>query len=343
MYAACMARRLRISGTQILSFRRATGLLDERLPAGAASVRRAAWAGLQDSSPRAALLSLHARVEGSVSSLHEFTSLVQIWGPHFSVYAVPARDVGVFSLGLLPVDSRKAARAETTARRLADFLNGRQMAFGEAGHAMGVVPNSLRYAAATGTVLLRWDGARQPVVWTVAAPEMEPGEARVELLRRFVHVYGPATAMSFARWSGMPGALARAAMDTLAGELMPVETPLGEAWMLAEDEAVLRTTQVPAAPARLLPSGDPFYLAWGQDRALLLPDARRRAELWTTRVWPGAVLVSGAIAGVWRRSDNRVSISMWRTLRRKEREAVEAEALLLPLRTQRGAMCVKWI
>ena len=35
-------------------------------------------------------------------------------------------------------------------------------------------PNSLRYAAATGTVLIRWEGARLPVVWTVPPPQVSP-------------------------------------------------------------------------------------------------------------------------------------------------------------------------
>ena len=339
---ACMTRRLRASRDQVLAFRRTTGLLDERLPAGEASVQRAAWAGLQDSAPRAALLSVHARVEGAVSSLHELTSLVQVWGPHFSVYAVAARDLAVFSLGLLPMSGRGLARAETTAKQLGHFLDGRRMAFGEAGHAMGVMPNSLRYAAATGTVLLHWDGARQPVVWTVPPPSMEPAKARAELLRRFLHIYGPTTASSFARWSGMPVSEAHSVWNGLAGEFVPVETPLGEAWLLPEDEQALREAREGGAPARLLPSGDPFYLAWGADRALLVPDADHRAELWTPRVWPGAVLVGGLIAGVWRRSDNRVSISMWRKLSRQEKEAVEAEALSLPLPRLRRPMCIEW-
>jgi hypothetical protein len=55
---------LEISRSQILRFRRRAGSLDERLPAGTKSLRLAAWAGLQDSMPRAALLSIHARMEG---------------------------------------------------------------------------------------------------------------------------------------------------------------------------------------------------------------------------------------------------------------------------------------
>ena len=59
-----MQSRLELTREQILAFRRRVGGLDERLPAGPESLRRAAWAGLQDSMPRAAVLSLHARVDG---------------------------------------------------------------------------------------------------------------------------------------------------------------------------------------------------------------------------------------------------------------------------------------
>ncbi|MDF2754128.1 MAG: Activator of Hsp90 ATPase, partial [Gaiellaceae bacterium] len=56
------AAQLDLTRAEILAYRRRVNELDERLPAGPASLRRAAWAGLQDSMPRAALLSIHARV-----------------------------------------------------------------------------------------------------------------------------------------------------------------------------------------------------------------------------------------------------------------------------------------
>jgi hypothetical protein len=62
-----------------------------------------------------------------------------------------------------------------------------------------------------------------------------------------------------------------------------------------------------------------------------VPDAKRQAELWTTRVWPGALVVSGDIVGVWRRSAKEISIDTWRRLSPAEWEAVEAEAGALPL------------
>jgi Winged helix DNA-binding domain len=334
--------RLELSRSQILCFRRNAGSLDERLPAGVKSLRLAAWAGLQDSSPRAALLSIHARVEDTGSSSWEHPLLVQLWGPRFSDYVVAVKDVAVFSLGRMPEDARRRARAHDTATRLHTFLNGRQMPFGQAGREMRVAHNSLRYAAPTGTVLMRWDGARQPVIWTAQPPEMEPRQARLELARRYLHIFGPATSRSFAQWAGIGKVEASAAFGSLADTVIPAQTPIGDAWILADDEAAFRGVRSkPAAPARLLPSGDAYYLLWGADRKLLVPEAKRQTELWTTRVWPGALLVGGEISGVWRRSAGEVSIDAWRRLSRSEWEAVESEAAALPLPGLNGPIALR--
>ena len=55
--------------------------------------------------PRAALLSIHARVEGTEPSTWEDPSLAQLWGPRFNVFVVAACDLSVFSLGTLPDDA----------------------------------------------------------------------------------------------------------------------------------------------------------------------------------------------------------------------------------------------
>lgn len=172
--------RLYLSRSQIRAFRRRVGGLDERLPRGRRPLRRAAWAGLQDSMPRAAVLSIHARVQETDEKTWEDPSLVQIWGPRYSAYVVAARDLAVFSLGRLPDQPARRTLAEDLADRLETLLDGREMTYGEAGRALGEHPNQLRYAAPTGRILIRWDGARQPVIWTVPPPEVDPGEARLE-------------------------------------------------------------------------------------------------------------------------------------------------------------------
>src|SRR5262249_37293327 len=181
----------------------------------------------------------------------------------------------------------------------------------------------------TGTVLIRWEGARAPTIWTVPRPGIDPPDARCELARRYLHVFGPATQAAFAKWAGIGPAQARAAFDALS--LTAVRTPIGEGWILASDEPVFRAAPGPPAPARLLPSGDPYFLLHGVDRELLVPDAALRGELWPPRVWPGAVLVAGEIVGTWRRDQAKLTIQGWRRLTRAERDAVEAEAASLPL------------
>jgi hypothetical protein len=335
--------RLNLTREQILAFRRRAGGLDERLPPGPDSLRRAAWCGLQDSMPRAALLSVHARVEGAVPSVWEDPALVQLWGPRFSVFVVPARDLAVFSLGLLPDDDKGRRRAEDAAARLRAAVGGNRMRYDEAARLAGVHPAfKVRYAAATGTVLIRWEGARQPVVWTVPPPETGPEAARLELLRRYLHVYGPATATSFAGWSGVSARACAAAFAALGACLVPARTPLGDGWVLAEDEAAVRAAPGSAAPARLLPSGDAYFLLQGADRELLVPDAARRGELWTPRVWPGAVVVGGEVAGTWRRAGALVKVQAFRELNPAERDAVEAEAQSLPLPALSRGIAVEW-
>jgi Winged helix DNA-binding domain len=334
--------QLRLTRSQILSFRRHVGALDVRLPRGERSLRQAAWAGLQDSMPRAALLSIHARVEGTLPSTWEDPSLVQLWGPRHHAYVVPARDLAVFSLGRLPDEAGARRTAEDLAARLHDLLGDTSMTYGDAGRALGEHPNRLRYAAPTGTVVMRWDGARLPTIWTVSAPEVGPRDARLELARRYLHVFGPTTPEAFAQWAGIPKRRGFEAFDGLAGAVTPVRTPIGDAWILTGDEPAFRDTPRPEAPARLLPSGDAYFLLQGADRELLTPDAGRRAALWTSRVWPGAVLVAGEVVGTWRRANATVTVQPWRRPSPAVREAVEMEAAMLPLPDVEGRIVVRW-
>ena len=328
----------------ILAYRRRVGALDARLPRTAASLRRVAWAGLQDSVPRAALLALHARVDGIRPDDWEHPSLAQLWGPRFSVFVVARRDVPVFSLGTLPDDERGRRQAVDLADRLEELLDGETRTYSWAGHTMGEHPARLRYAGATGRVLIRWDGARQPTVWTVAPPDMDPLEARRELARRWLHVSGPSTPAAFATWAGIAPRAGRPVFEALGHGLRPVRTPLGEAWILASDEAAFReAASAPASPApvRILSSGDPYLMAG--DRELLVPDADRRRELYPPgTVWPGGLMVAGELVGTWRRAADRMTVRSWRRLSRGEREAVEAEAATLPLPGLEGEIRVAW-
>lgn len=335
--------QLRVTRTQILAFRRAVQALDERVPSGRQSLRRAAWVGLQDSMPRAALLSIHARVQGTKPATCESPSLVQLWGPRYSAYVVDARDAPSFTLGRLPDTGSTRRVAESLADRLARLLGETRMAQSDAARALGEPPNRLRYATLTGRLRIRWDGAKQPTIWMVPPPGIGAGEARLDLARRYLHAFGPATPAAFAAWAGISSLAGAAAFAALEASLVPVLTPIGAGWILASDEPLFRRAAGPAAPARLLPSGDAFFLLQRSDeRALLVENADHRSRLWTSRVWPGALCVDGDIVGTWRRAGTVVSIETWRRLSRPQCQAVDAEAASLPLPGMVRGVTVDW-
>jgi hypothetical protein len=166
--------------------------------------------------------------------------------------------------------------------------------------------------------------------------------ARLELARRHLHVFGPTTPAAFAHWAGIAARAGASAYAALRQSLTTVRTPLGDAWILSSDEPAFRADSGPAAPARLLPSGDAYFLLQGDERSLLVPDADQRGELWTPRVWPGAVLLDGEVRGTWRRAQDIVTVQTWGRPSSAARDAVEAEAAALPLPGVEGGIVVRW-
>jgi Winged helix DNA-binding domain len=291
--------------------------------------------------PRAAVLSLHARVEGAQPTSWEDPAFVQVWGPRYQTYVVPAEDVAVFTLGRLPDSPKALERAERMAARVEGLLGGATTPYEDLGHELGVNPNALRYAAPTGTIAIRWDGARRPTIRILPRPGVEPLDAQLELARRYLHVFGPSTPASFATWAGISKRAGISAFTALGSELTAVRTPLGDGCILTADEEAFRTEPGPPAAARLLPSGDTYFLLHGDDRGLLVPDPALQPELWTSRVWPGAVLVDGKVRGIWRRAHDTVTIEPWGRLTRAAVDAVEAEAAGLPIPGVE-AIVVRW-
>jgi hypothetical protein len=292
--------------------------------------------------PRAALLSIHARVDSTPSSVLDDPSLVQVWGPRNSVFVVSAEDRPIFTIGRMPQDEKGRQRSEDVAARIASELGDEERSFADVARAIGADPNGLRYATTTGTILLNWDGGRRPTIRVVPKPEVDPAEVGLELARRFLHIYGPSTAESFGGWAGIRPTSAASTFEVLLPTLTPVSTPIGEAWILNEDEPAVRKPGQPSETVRLLPSGDAYYLLQGRDRELLVNDDTHRDLLWTSRVWPGAVLANGDIIGTWRRSKNKFMIEPWGRVGKVMRDAIETEAAALPLPGEIGEITVTW-
>ena len=342
---ALRSTRLHLTRTQILAFRRSVQALDERLPPGKASLRQAAWAGLQDSMPRAALLSLHARVEGTTATTWEAPSLTQLWGPRYSTYIVDARDAPAFTVGRLPESGSTRRVAESLASRLENALGDARMIERAAAQALGESPNRLRYATLTGRVRIRWDGAKQPTIWIVPPPAIGAGRGAARARPPLCPCVRPSHA----------GGIRRMGWNLVAGRrsdlrrARSIADPCPHADRRRMDPGFGRAARPPPGwrcRTRATPAERRhvyFLFQRPDERALLVENADHRGRLWTSRVWPGALLVDGIVVGTWRRAEAVVSIETWRRLSRPERHAVEAEAASLPLPGIVRGVAVRWL
>src|SRR5947209_12744963 len=331
----------------VLAFRQRATYLDRRLPPG--RLTEAAFAGLQDSAPRSAVLALHARVRDVSPSAWKDSRFVQVWGPRGAVYVVPGHDVAVFTLGRLPRNPVLGAAVRAAAEKVAHAFRARhaQPERVLSNRAVGVNFRELRIASMTGAVRIEWDGATTS--WRLVEPPTEaPEPARLELARRFLRSVGPSIPKEFAwwtgGWAGSFGSATRGELSdaqqtfrSLEKELAEVEFEGQQGWTLRTDRSRLERA-VPVETVRLLPAGDPFLAS--ADRALLVPQPRFRSELWPKSVWPGALLVNGELVGTWRRQVGRVTVRAWRPLEPKVKEAVEEEVSRMPIESTKKE--IRW-
>jgi len=95
------------------------------------------------------------------------------------VLGFEAASRGAARVVLVERDRGTLAALHSTRAALDAHLAGRRMTDREAAEALDVHSNSFRYAAPTGTVAIRWEGARAPVVWIVAAGDIAPADLGV--------------------------------------------------------------------------------------------------------------------------------------------------------------------
>lgn len=314
---------LTIDREQAIAHRLRANHLHERLPAG--RLVEAARCAIQDTVPRSALLSLHARVRDVGPSAWEHSSLLQLWSPRTAVHVVPAADLAVFTLGRLPRDPAGRRAVEEAARQVHQALAGRERRKSDLWPGLS---RALFLASRSGTIAIRWD-ARDTLVREVRPPEVDPETARIELCRRHLRALGPSTPDAFAWWAGVDPAEAGQTWRVLSPELYEVEVEGHPAWILACDEPALASPP-PVSGVRLLPAEE--LKLFGQDRTgLFAGPARRVARPFADWDHPGCLLAGGRPAGAWGRRGGRVDVRVGQGLAPETRAAIEAEALSLPI------------
>jgi len=309
---------LRVSRTQAVNYRLAVNHLSCRLPAG--SYVEAAYAGLQDTAPRDALLGMHARVAACEPSAWEHPRLIQAYSPRAAVYVLPRDDFGVFTVGRLPRDPVERQKLEERAERACMELAGQpRPTQALLGH---------REVCATGRFEVRWT-TRASHVWERPRPPVDPEAARIELCRRHIHAFGPTTPAAFAWWAGVSSQDAQHSFDAIMPELMPIDYEGHQAWILATDETAFVTAE-PMRGVRYLVASD--LRLFGQDRKRLFagPGLHQRIPLHDT-FHPGGLLINGSIAGAWGRRAGRVTVKAFGPLPAAIRRAIRDEAESMPI------------
>jgi winged helix DNA-binding protein len=354
---------IEVGREQALAFRVAAHNLHERLAAG--SERAAAGViGLQDFPPGLAPSALAARVEDA-----DMAALAIVYTFRGAAVAVPPEDVAVFTVGLAPPDE---AAARTLIGTAVDTLDPEGIG---AMDALDRVSDAVADALSDGPLerddfhqalrerlpreLLWWCRGCQshhvhPSLWRATgirgvlavaerrgrvtvfgAPPKLRGvkQAPAELARRFLHAYGPATHSELTAWAGIAPAHAKALLAAVEDETRVVDFDGRRALVLEADEL----GSAPAARGvRLLPPFDPYLDQ--RDRATLWPDKELRRRARSGIGAPGAVLVQGQLAGLWRpeKKGRRLLVKIEPIGRAARRAAEELEAEASVLAPYRG-------
>ena len=338
-----MHARLRLTRQQILAFRRRVGGLEARQPATPDVVAAGGVGGPagQHAASRAALVARAGRrgravdVGGSVARPALGASLQHLRRRR-SATSRCSRSGGC------PTTPSGRLRAERMAEQLHAHLDGRRMTDREVGaRARHRQRDQVRGDDGHGRDPL---GGRPRAGRSGRSPPptIDPADACRELARRYLHIFGPTTAQRL-RPLGRDHAArgGRCVRRRSRDRCCPSARRSATSGCSQTTSRRCAPPTTAAAPVRLLPSGDAYFLLDGAERELLVPSADQRQRLWTSRVWPGALLVDGEIRGTWRRAQHTVRIDAWARLSR-DRRATRSRPRPAPCRCRASTGRSRW-
>jgi hypothetical protein len=285
--------------------------------------------GAQAQVMSAAELQLAARSRGRVedvrTALWRDRTLVKTWLMRGTLHLIPAADLPLYTAAMrrltwtdgwfkwLRMTEREL---DALVAAMGDALSDRPMTKeeltarvgrGRPAHVREAISGSwgslLKPAARRG--LLAFGPSRgtnvtlvNPRHWLRSWRDIDTDDATIELARRYLRAYGPATKRDFFRWFGP--SLRRGRGDPwpgLADELVDVDVEGTRLQLLAKDLRALMKT-APSPSVQLLPPFDPYLM--GHSSRDHLFDKVHRWKVSRVAGWISAVvLVGGRVEGTW--------------------------------------------
>jgi hypothetical protein len=138
-----------------------------------------------------------------------------------------------------------------------------------------------------------------PETWLGGYDKADPEAARLDVVRRYLRVFGPASNADLARWWGLTPPQSRRLFEALGDDAVEVEVEGLRRWCLTSDLEGLVAAEVDKE-LKLLPMFDQYVVGSSRDAEAVLANAYKplvfRKSAWISAV----VVVDGRIEGVWR-------------------------------------------
>jgi hypothetical protein len=141
-----------------------------------------------------------------------------------------------------------------------------------------------------------------------SAKEMDKQQALVELARRYFTAHGPATLYDFVWWSGLTVTDARAGLE-LAKPSLAEEHINGQSYWLGQNGFSAKQSTI----AHLLPPYDEYTVGYKDRNSLIDPTHVKLLDP-VRSIFSPTILINGKIVGMWKRTLEKKSVAISRTL-----------------------------
>ncbi len=166
----------------------------------------------------------------------------------------------------------------------------------------GISPTFISYKNWTGQLLKPDEGA--------------PGN----LVRHYLHCYGPSGVDGFVNWLGCSGKQGRRLWNLVSGEMEPVMASGKKMYILSDDRERLFAPPSFEREMILLGGHDPYLDQ--RDRAILQQDPGLQKKIWRLSANPGAVVCRGEVVGIWtgkkKGKGMEIQITLWKEVHHRQ-------------------------